>query len=89
MQENSQIHLGEPQFSCEICGESFYLKKKYLGHINIHDKKYECNECQKCFGSVRNLIRHEKAHRGIKDHQCEICAKAYTSTRSLLQHMEI
>ena len=89
LNEHSKIHFGEPQFSCDICDKTFYTKKNYLGLLNIHNKTYECNECKKCFDSVRNLQRHEKAHQGIKDFQCEICAKPYTSTRSLLQHMEI
>jgi len=89
LNEHANTHTGDPTSRCALCQETFNTKTAYREHTNIHNKKFECQDCGKCFGNARNLDRHEKAHNGIKDFQCSVCAKPYTSFRSLQKHMEI
>jgi len=56
------VHSKEKPFLCSWpdCGQSFSQKASLKDHLNVHEKKYECNSCKKSFGRERYLVMHMK-----------------------------
>ncbi|XP_055083960.1 oocyte zinc finger protein XlCOF7.1-like [Periophthalmus magnuspinnatus] len=52
-------------------------------------KKYECPICQKKFGTMPNLQRHIRVHRGERPFSCLICEKTFTRKYNLNKHLKI
>ena len=57
-------------------------KKQYINqHIDIvhkGQKPYQCKICQKSFGILGTLQRHNKSvHERLKPHSCQICQKSF------------
>jgi len=86
---HSDALTGKFSNECHICQKTFKTRDALRHHQFLHDKKFECEQCGKCFGYSRNLELHLKSHKGIKDFQCHNCTKAFYSLRSLKMHMEI
>ena len=50
--------------------------------------KSTCNICQKVFGDVRDLKRHNKAKHLNVRFECEVCLKSYSYARDLRRHTQ-
>jgi uncharacterized Zn-finger protein len=50
---------------------------------------FECNVCQKTFGSFENLKRHQILHTGEKPFKCDSCPKNFSQTVHLMIHKRI
>lgn len=65
-------------------GEYFNAPNKNAG------KSFKCNECNKSFCHVRNLIKHKNAvHYGIRPYECDLCSKSFTRFHTLTEHMRV
>ncbi|XP_069489849.1 zinc finger protein 510-like isoform X2 [Ambystoma mexicanum] len=51
-------------------------------------KKYMCSICSKCFIRKRNLLRHQRAHAGIR-YDCSECEKSFSQKSDLAVHQRI
>lgn len=62
------VHTKEKPFPCKWpkCGQSFSQKASLKDHENVHEKKFQCEGCEKSFGRERYLMLHLKtcAHVG-------------------------
>ena len=59
-----KIQMGENNYKCDTCGNTFKFKTNLDRHQNIHSglKSYRCQTCEKCFSQMGNLRAHEKIH---------------------------
>ena len=53
-------HSENAYFHCHMCGQKFYEKRNYYGHINKHmnTKPYSCSVCKKGFTYKSSMERH-------------------------------
>ena len=56
------VHTKEKAFQCSWpeCGQSFGQKASLKDHINVHEERFKCHGCDKCFGRERYLVMHLK-----------------------------
>ena len=71
LSETFKIHLlrhtDDRQFPCEVCGKSFFCKRDITKHSDSHTLPYQCDKCNKTFGSKPSLNDHMHVkHDGIK-----------------------
>jgi KRAB domain-containing zinc finger protein len=63
LQDHLLIHNNGFIYDCPVCGECFKLEKKFSKHINyVHEKIFDCEVCQKTFGSLEILKEHKRTH---------------------------
>ena len=55
---------------------------------NIHQERFKCSTCGKCFASAAALRRHEAVHTGEKPFKCDEpgCGKSFTQKAHLNRH---
>lgn len=89
-------------YSCEICDRSYRNVKSKEKHMNKHFGEthrskepgtviYECFDCKKSFGKLRDLYRHIKEHnigRTIT-FKCSFCELFYPNLRAMFQHKKL
>ena len=80
-------------FACPICERNFKLYDTCAMHIKVDHlgwklrKKFECTDCDKCFGQQSSLVSHQEAiHQGIRT-VCPICDKP-VRTYGLKMHLQ-
>ena len=46
----------------------FFKNGNLLSHIKVHsgEKSYQCNQCEKPFAHVWDLVKHKRVHTGEK-----------------------
>jgi len=54
--------------------------------VNLGEKHYECEGCQKKFSSKRGLTTHHRGKHGIRPFMCDICGKSFASKSILTDH---
>ena len=66
MKTHMVVHSKERPFVCSWpdCDQSFSQKASLKDHINVHEKKYQCQLCEKAFGRERYLKMHSKTCTG-------------------------
>ena len=71
----SAVHLGERNFECKLCNETF----RYIENLHLHTKKvhegikFKCNQCSKELFNNRGLKRHLlKSHGVVMDEVKEV-----------------
>uniref|UniRef100_T1JP49 Uncharacterized protein n=1 Tax=Strigamia maritima TaxID=126957 RepID=T1JP49_STRMM len=95
---------GEPQFSCDICGRSYYREEALLKHPCERAKRTKgrqssgrrppslmpliCEICGSMFSSTSSLNVHKNLH-GEKKYACEVCDKRFHRKDLLLEHRAV
>ena len=62
MKTHMVVHSKERPFICSWpnCDQAFSQKASLKDHINVHEKRYQCQLCEKAFGRERYLSMHNK-----------------------------
>ncbi|XP_035259466.1 zinc finger protein 2 homolog [Anguilla anguilla] len=60
----------------------------HLRH-NIGDKPYKCTQCEKCFLTNSDFIKHRRVHTGEKPFRCSQCGKCFSKIYNLNIHLRI
>ncbi|CAG9761221.1 unnamed protein product [Ceutorhynchus assimilis] len=83
-------------FLCPDCGRVISgTRQNFVAHRRYHHsdkaqvkKRFTCDICPKKFYMEKNLIIHQRIHKGEKGYICEICPdKSYTQIGGLILHM--
>lgn len=83
-------------YQCERCSRVLKTKRKYQNHLNVHEEKFRCENCGKCFQDQYCLTRHKRGQatceKIINKSQycnvfCNLCDFKTTSKDNLRQHL--
>lgn len=90
-----KAHLGEKDFHCSLCGQSFTLRQQLLKHeSDLHSESFEI-QCGKCSGHFKNeklLKIHEmyfcesSVEKTTERFDCTECGKLFLSIDDLKNH---
>lgn len=89
-----QIHRNIKPFECNICGQSFHMKKYLSAHTLKHGgKQFTCNVCHYKFKRKDSLQRHMKSHQNKKMFKCPFkdtlgCTMEFTRNDKLNLHVK-
>ncbi|CAG5124177.1 unnamed protein product [Candidula unifasciata] len=84
---NVKKEVEDDQHSCDQCSYSTIKHVQLLEHKRrVHlTRKFQCEECLKEFGFLKDLRRHMKCHTKAEN-CCDICGKMYKEVRKLIEH---
>ena len=74
---------------CDQCGKSYAVKKALQDHIDFTHRgirKYECQECKKCFELSTSYRKHLLSHDPTLMFQCETCGHISKSKQYYVIH---
>lgn len=58
--KTEHFHTLRPAFNCKLCDKTYTRRDSLMGHIRgIHQKKYECENCGKCFTNLYTKNEHD------------------------------
>ncbi|TRY82385.1 hypothetical protein DNTS_002479, partial [Danionella cerebrum] len=60
---------------------------KQTEEFKIRERKYKCDNCDKCFFQLCHLKKHKLTHQNQKPYSCSECGKAYSSPESFKAHL--
>ena len=92
---HKQLHAGERQELCGVCGDKFSSKAAMISHMQKHTspssvpatpKPFSCSVCHKTFSQKSHLNRHIKSHGGEPDLVCLVCNKQCKNKIELVRH---
>ncbi|XP_075435437.1 uncharacterized protein LOC142472308 isoform X1 [Ascaphus truei] len=63
------------------------LSSRFHQRIHAADMLYNCSECQECFTSNSDLVRHQAIHKETLS--CSECGKQFSSKSALVTHQRI
>ncbi|XP_069363829.1 zinc finger protein 497-like isoform X25 [Maniola hyperantus] len=89
LQHQKFYHMGESEYSCELCDLKFRYRSDYNLHLVKHGdvKAFKCDLCEKSFKWKRGLRTHLLIHNNIRRHVCHICQEAFIQQSSLKYHL--
>jgi KRAB domain-containing zinc finger protein len=74
-------------YDCPVCEEKFKLEEQFSRHINyVHEKIFDCEVCQKSFGSLGSLREHQRTH--SESLKCKICDLRFPTQKAAKQHIK-
>ena len=84
-----KVHFREKhERQCQKCGLRFSNPSLLKTHLRTHEPpQFKCSFCGKMIMSKRNLVSHERVHRGEKPFQCTLCSASFAGGPLLSQHM--
>ncbi|XP_055612797.1 zinc finger protein 236-like [Uranotaenia lowii] len=69
--------MNKPARQCDVCGVVI-RGGDLAGHMQIHSgKQFPCRFCDRVFGSVRYLRRHENIHTKERKYNCQYCDRVF------------
>ncbi|XP_066981758.1 uncharacterized protein [Macrobrachium rosenbergii] len=89
LKTHMELHAGNRNFMCELCGSSFHALATLKDHHNfVHsdERKYKCKECDKTFKNRSTLSRHNHTHSDARPYECK-CGFRYKRYSHLKRHM--
>ncbi|XP_055490018.1 zinc finger protein PLAG1 isoform X1 [Leucoraja erinacea] len=83
--------------TCRVCLQTFESTGVLLEHLKTHagksssgtkEKKHQCDHCDRCFYTRKDVRRHMVVHTGRKDFLCQYCAQRFGRKDHLTRHMK-
>ena len=84
-----RTHLGEKQFKCDLCNDTFTRKNDVKRHKKlIHEKPrdHQCQKCEKYFLTQENLRTHELTH--LSELRCRECGHGFGKLKYYEDHIK-
>ncbi|XP_015247099.1 PREDICTED: zinc finger protein 566-like isoform X1 [Cyprinodon variegatus] len=83
-----QMHKGERNYLCTICGKAFLSSGELRLHNRSHtgEMPYTCNHCGKGFSCKGHLVVHTRSHTGERPYLCSECPKRFLTLNCLKRH---
>ena len=84
-----RTHLGEKQFKCDLCNDTFTRKNDVKRHKKlIHEKPrdHQCHKCEKYFLTQENLRTHELTH--LSELRCRECGHGFGKLKYYEDHIK-
>ncbi|XP_034232397.1 zinc finger protein 345-like [Thrips palmi] len=81
-------HLGD-YFVCSDCDRVFGTIEKWVSHIGLHGRLYECPECCKQHKGFLGLVAHLKCHNELIFYACNFCALLFSSIKAAEAHNQM
>lgn len=77
-----------PQFSCTVCGRTFYQNYSLTKHMKTHQqvRRFNCPFCQLSFLTGEGLRNHVGKHTGERSYKCGLCPSAFDCTAKSSAH---
>ncbi|XP_070506849.1 zinc finger protein 41-like [Chironomus tepperi] len=73
--------------NCMTCGKTFLKPKLLKNHQRTHDKKFECQFCNKKLSHNHELKMHIKnMHESPNSFECKTCGKKFNVKKTLVRH---
>lgn len=73
--------------TCGVCALELGSTEVLLDHLKAHaeekppsatkEKKHQCDHCERCFYTRKDVRRHLVVHTGCKDFLCQFCAQRF------------
>uniref|UniRef100_A0A8C8W8H9 C2H2-type domain-containing protein n=1 Tax=Peromyscus maniculatus bairdii TaxID=230844 RepID=A0A8C8W8H9_PERMB len=81
---------------CKVCSAELGSTEVLLTHLKAHreekshhatrEKKHQCDHCERCFYTRKDVRRHLVVHTGCKDFLCQFCAQRFGRKDHLTRH---
>ncbi|XP_039323267.1 zinc finger protein PLAGL1 isoform X1 [Saimiri boliviensis] len=82
--------------TCGVCALELGSTEVLLDHLKSHaeekppsgtkEKKHQCDHCERCFYTRKDVRRHLVVHTGCKDFLCQFCAQRFGRKDHLTRH---
>ncbi|XP_012965692.1 zinc finger protein PLAGL1 isoform X2 [Mesocricetus auratus] len=82
--------------TCGVCALELGSTEVLLVHLKSHaeekshhatrEKKHQCDHCERCFYTRKDVRRHLVVHTGCKDFLCQFCAQRFGRKDHLTRH---
>uniref|UniRef100_H0X699 Zinc finger protein PLAGL1 n=1 Tax=Otolemur garnettii TaxID=30611 RepID=H0X699_OTOGA len=82
--------------TCGVCALEVGSTEVLLDHLKAHaeekphsatkEKKHQCDHCERCFYTRKDVRRHLVVHTGCKDFLCQFCAQRFGRKDHLTRH---
>uniref|UniRef100_I3MK11 Zinc finger protein PLAGL1 n=2 Tax=Ictidomys tridecemlineatus TaxID=43179 RepID=I3MK11_ICTTR len=82
--------------TCGVCALELGSTEALLDHLKAHaeekpppvpkEKKHQCDHCERCFYTRKDVRRHLVVHTGCKDFLCQFCAQRFGRKDHLTRH---
>ncbi|XP_049645310.1 zinc finger protein PLAGL1 [Suncus etruscus] len=82
--------------TCGVCALELKSTEVLLDHLKAHaeekphgatkEKKHQCDHCERCFYTRKDVRRHLVVHTGCKDFLCQFCAQRFGRKDHLTRH---
>ncbi|XP_065075780.1 zinc finger protein 708-like [Ochlerotatus camptorhynchus] len=80
------VHATEKSYVCQICGQSYKMRRSLKIHLENHDKRI-CAVCGKVFNTMHALMTHRHIHEFNK--KCNYCNRSFKSEEELQAHSKL
>lgn len=83
----------QKKFTCSSCHVRFHWESSLQMHSEkvhggLEGRRFQCEECQKCFLRAEHLERHKRTHTTEKKYQCKTCERKFNRADNLKSHMK-
>jgi len=86
-------HTGETiEYPCTWCEKKYKVLSILNDHVkrdHFHERKHQCDLCEKSFFKINDLKYHRRVHLSIKPYVCSTCGKKFSHVSHYYRHERI